>query len=105
MVKLKEFKVNCFGLTNVGDGNMSKLNNPLVKVNVTTNPYRTGTFKFLLMKWALEQTEPFTKEQFLKACLELKAEFEVTSRMSDEVMAKAWWNEFFNKHEVFEPLK
>jgi hypothetical protein len=52
------------------------------------------------MKWALEKNE-FTKEDFLKAVIELKNEHERISKMSDEVLAKAWWNEFYNKHEVF----
>lgn len=83
---------------------MSKLNNIRVRVNVDSNPFRSGTFKFHLFKWALEEGE-FTKEEFLANCLRLKSELEVSSKMSDEVMSKAWWNEFFNKHDVFDEVK
>ena len=72
----------------------------MVNVNITTNPYRKGSFKHLLMAWALEKGE-FTKEEFLAAVLTLKAEHDITSKMKDEVLSKAWWNEFYNKHEVF----
>lgn len=65
-----------------------------------TNPYRQGSFKQVLMKWALEKGE-FSREEFLKAVIELKAEHEVVSKMKDEVLSKAWWNEFKNKHKVF----
>jgi hypothetical protein len=71
-----------------------------VTVSSTGNPYRQGSLKHILMKWALEKNE-FTKEDFLKAVIELKNEHERISKMSDEVLAKAWWNEFYNKHEVF----
>lgn len=64
------------------------------------NPYRQGSLKYFLMQWALEQGE-FTKEQFLKIVPEITIEREFKSKMTPEVQAKAWWNEFFNKHETF----
>lgn len=79
---------------------MVKNENLKVVVNVEANPYRAGTMKFFLMKWALDKKE-FTKAQFLEAVLLIKAEKELTSRMNDEVLPKAWWNEFFNKHKTF----
>lgn len=65
-----------------------------------SNPYRKGSFKQILMQWALDRGE-FTKSEFLEAVLLLKNEYELTSKMSDEVLPGAWWNEFKNKHEVF----
>ena len=83
---------------------MSKKGNVRVEVNlgpnVTENPYRKGTFKRVLMDWAL-LNENFTKDEFLKAAVELKQEHGFESRMPDPMMANAWWNEFYNKHEVF----
>ena len=68
--------------------------------NINTNPYRKGSFKHILMDWALTKGE-FTREEFLSAVPTLRQEHEVVSKMKDEVLAKAWWNEFKNKHEVF----
>lgn len=64
------------------------------------NPYRKGSFKHTLMGWALEKGE-FTQEEFNAALLHLKAEYEVHSKMKDEVLVRAWWNEFKNKHKTF----
>ena len=64
------------------------------------NPYRHGSFKQLLMTWALEKGE-FTFDEFKVSLLELKELHEVKSKMQDDVLAKAWWNEFKNKHKVF----
>jgi len=64
------------------------------------NPYRKGTFKHVLFQWSLEQKQ-FTREEFLKAVIALKEENGVVSKMKDEVLNKAWWNEFKNKHKVF----
>ena len=71
-----------------------------VFVNINTNPYRKGTMKSALMDWALEKGE-FTKDEFLVAVLEVKADGEFKSKMSDTILPKAWWNEFFNKHKTF----
>lgn len=71
-----------------------------VSVNIPTNPYRKGTMKHSLMTWAMEKGE-FTKEEFLAAVLVVKEEGEFKSKMSDTVLPKAWWNEFFNKHKTF----
>lgn len=66
------------------------------------NPYRLGTHKFDLFGWALEQEDGFSKAEFLKAENEIFASAEGRkSKMSDEVRAKAWWNEFANKHKTF----
>ena len=77
-----------------------------IKVRVSTpdgkNPYQLGSFKYRLMAWALERGE-FDKVEFLAAVLELKAEHKITSRMADDVLNRAWWNEFYNKHHVFVP--
>jgi hypothetical protein len=53
------------------------------------------------MKWALEKGE-FTREEFLAAVPEITTEREFKSKMTPEVQSKAWWNEFYNKHEVFQ---
>jgi hypothetical protein len=83
---------------------MNKLQNVTLRVTKTNNPYRPTSFKFQLFKWALER-EQFTKEEFFAAVLELKVKWEVTSKMSDEVLPKAWLNEFLNKHHDFELIQ
>lgn len=72
-----------------------------MKYNVITkvNPYRVGTMKCELMKWALEQ-ESFTYEEFKTALYEIKTKHEFVSRMKSD-LAKAWWNEFKNKQKDF----
>ena len=75
---------------------MSKLSNFNVRVSSTANPYHKRSFKFLLMKWALERGE-FSKEEFLQAHDDLKLEHEIDQKAG----GKAWWNEFYNKHKVF----
>lgn len=81
---------------------MSKLNNPTVMVATKDgdNPYRKGTFKQVLFAWALKKGQ-FTKEEFLKAHNELREEYEVQSKMSPDVAAKAWFNEFYSKAKTF----
>lgn len=64
------------------------------------NPYRQGTSKCNLMQWALDKGQ-FTRDEFLAAVKELRAEQKVTSKMSEDILGKAWWNEFKNKHKVF----
>jgi len=75
-----------------------------VKVSIETNPYRNGSLKYFLMKWALEKGE-FTKEEFLAIVPEITQEREFKSKMTPEVQSKAWWNEFYNKHETFVDLQ
>ena len=82
---------------------LNKLKNLKVRCTENSNPYKPGSFKHVLMDWAIEQSE-FTKQEFFDALLALKAEYEVTSKMSDEVLVVAWWNEFKNKHKVFEVI-
>lgn len=83
---------------------LNKLKNVKVRVNISSNPYKAGSFKQLLFKWALEQRE-FSKQEFFDALLTLKAEFDVTSKMADDTLQVAWWNEFKNKHKVFEVIQ
>jgi hypothetical protein len=64
------------------------------------NPYRQGTTKHKLFQWALDKVE-FTKEEFLIAAKQMREELNLPSKMVPDVWAKAWWNEFYNKHEVF----
>lgn len=61
-------------------------------------PYRG--FKRILVAWAKEQ-ETFTRDEFFKAVLDLKAEHKVVSVMKDEVLVKAWWSELKNKAKIF----
>lgn len=67
-----------------------------------SNKFRFGSFKRELMSWALDKGE-FTKAEFYQALLELKEQHQVTSKMDDKTLQAAWWNEFFNKHNVFTP--
>ena len=69
---------------------------PKDDANKDTNPYKKGTAKQRLFQWALDKGT-FTKSEFLAAHAEMKIE----SVMSTEVAGKAWFNEFYNKHEVF----
>lgn len=68
------------------------------------NPYRLGSAKRVLMAWAMEQ-ESFTKDEFLAAAMELRAEGKLDSVMPPVTMARAWWNEFFSKYGVFLPCE
>lgn len=82
---------------------MSKVRNVKVRVSPPSdgeNPYKKGTHKYDLFQWALEQGE-FTKIEFLTAEKEIFDEKERTSAMTDEIRGKAWWNEFYNKYNVF----
>jgi len=88
-------------LEQLEDSEMNKLQNVTLRVTKTKNPYRPTSFKHQLFDWALERGM-FTKEEFFEAVLELKVKWEVTSKMSDEVLPKAWFNEFLNKHHDFE---
>jgi len=74
-----------------------------VEIDNPVNPYRRGTSKRALFGWAPEQ-ESFTKAEFITAAIELKHGGEVESVMADETMAKAWWNEFYSKYTVFQPI-
>ena len=85
------------------DCEMNKLQNVRVRVTKSKNPYRPTSFKHQIFKWCLEQGT-FTKAEFETALLEIKVKWEVTSKMSDEILVKAWWNEFSNKHHDFEPV-
>lgn len=59
--------------------------------------FRKGSSKKSIMLWCLSKGE-FTKAEFLEAVQELKRKGEVDSVMSDEVCARAWWNELYNKY-------
>lgn len=86
---------------------MSKIRNPKVVVSTNPedpNPYKKGSFKRILMDWALTK-ESFTRDEFLAAHAELRAEHKIESEMTIEVAGKAWWNEFYNKHETFVDVK
>jgi len=79
---------------------MSKLQNATLRVTKIENPYRPTSFKFHIFKWAIGRGE-FTKAEFREAVLRLKDELEVTSKMKDEVLWKAWLNEFVGKsHDI-----
>jgi hypothetical protein len=85
---------------------MAKVRNVTVQVSAPKgskegeNPYKRGSHKQRLFAWALEQGQ-FTKEEFIAAEIEIFHATKQFSEMSDEVRPKAWWNEFYNKHEVF----
>lgn len=79
---------------------LNKLQNIRVRVVPVQNLYRPTSFKYHLMRWALSKEE-FSKQEFFEALLEIKGEKEVQSKMSDEVLVRAWWNEFFTKSQVF----
>lgn len=70
---------------------------------LTENPYRRGTSKRAIMAWAMERGE-FTKAEFTVAIEELLAAGEVESKMSPDICARAWWNEFYSKFRVFLPI-
>ena len=53
------------------------------------NPYRVQTFKWYLYRWAMSRRN-FSKEEFLAAHAEMKAERFAHHRAS----GPAWWNEF-----------
>ncbi len=70
--------------------------------------FREGTTKQLLLEKALEIQE-FTKAEFIQFASELFEEKELTSKIQKDkgttAWAKAWFNEFFNKHEIFKPIE
>lgn len=79
---------------------ISKIANVTLRVTKIENPYRATSFKFHIFKWAISRGE-FTKTEFREAVLRLKSELEVTSKMKDEVLWKAWLNEFVGKsHDI-----
>ena len=80
---------------------MSKIENVTLRVTKDSNPYRPTSFKFHIFKWCLEREE-FTKSEFREAVLRMKEELEVTSKMKDEVLWKAWLNEFVGKSKDLE---
>jgi hypothetical protein len=82
---------------------LSKLQNVTVKVVGTMSP-RATSFKAHLWRWCVQKQE-FTKQEFLDACLELKEQLGVTSKMKDEVMSKAWYNEFHGKEKVLQVVE
>lgn len=75
---------------------MNKIQNTLIRVTRTQNPYRPTSFKFHIFKACIARGE-FTKAEFREMVLRLKEELEVTSKMKDEVLWKAWLNEFVGK--------
>lgn len=74
-------------------------------VENAANPYRLGSAKRVLMEWAMEQKEGFTKDEFLQAAMELREEGKLESVMPPMTMARAWWNEFYSKYGVFIPVE
>ena len=79
---------------------LNKLQNLKVMCLPIPNPYRPTSFKFHLMRWAMAQ-ETFTKQEFFDALLAIKTEHEVVSKMNDDTLVRAWWNEFFTKSMIF----
>jgi hypothetical protein len=71
--------------------------------NLTANPYREGSLKQLIFQWALERKE-FSKSEFKEAVVALKDQYGHKSRMADDVLGNAWWNELVNKHKTISRL-
>ena len=84
-----------------GRSAMDKIKNVKLQVTKTTNPYRPTSFKFHIFKACLAKGE-FTRAEFREMVLTLKQELEVTSKMKDEVLWKAWLNEFVGKSKDIE---
>ena len=70
--------------------------------------FRAGTTKQLLLEKAIEANE-FTKTEFIEFAKELFEEKGLSSKIEQDrgitAWAKAWFNEFFNKHEIFKPIE
>lgn len=82
---------------------MARIANPKVQVVTNENdpnPFKKGTAKAKLMVWALDRGT-FTKDEFLAEHKRLRELGEFESVMTIDVAGKAWWNEFYNKHEMF----
>lgn len=84
---------------------LNKLKNVTVRVrpDITTNPFKKGSFKHVLMAEALKRGT-FTRSEFETFLLELKTINEVESAMPDTILVKAWWSELTNKAKVFESV-
>lgn len=67
-----------------------------------SNPYKRHTSKRRLFQWAIDAGEDgFTKAEFVEAAKQLLEAGETESRMAPDVYANAWWNEYYNKYQVF----